>query len=266
MKGIVRGFTLIEISIFLAVTGALFAAVTVGAQNSIYQQRYNDTVQSFADFLGNLYAEVANVQSDIDGGRKDGAIYGKLVTFGEEVAGDGNEGKQVIHVYNVIGKATNSWDTASGNTLELLKGLDANVLRDEDNSYRTVGYAETYTPKWAAKVQGEEFEDFEGSLLIVRNPKSGTIQTFAMDDVVEVSKYLEPSNYVSGKNVFEYAEEKNYLTERFVPKTVDFCINPNGDGEYSNRMNVRLIANAHDASGVEIISFDNNDSKCRSGD
>ena len=265
MKGIVKGFTLIEISIFLAVTGALFAAVTVGVQNSIYQQRYNDTVQSFADFLGNLYSEVANVQNDVDGGRKDGAIYGKLVTFGEESIDTDNQ--QVIRVYNVIGKAANSWDTVSGNTLQLLKGLDANVVRKgDDGKYGTVGIVETYTPKWAAKVQAKEFEDFEGSLLIVRNPKSGTIQTFVMDDVIEVSNYVGMDSPMDGTNVFEYGDEKNYLINDFAPRAVDFCINPNGDGEYSNRMDVRLITGAHDASGVEIISFDNDNSACRPGD
>ena len=54
------GFTLIEVSLFLAITGLLFLGVTLGVQNSIYQQRYNDAVQSFANFLGNIYDEVLN--------------------------------------------------------------------------------------------------------------------------------------------------------------------------------------------------------------
>ena len=40
MLGKKRGFTMIEVALFLAITGALFAGVTVGVQNSIFQQRY----------------------------------------------------------------------------------------------------------------------------------------------------------------------------------------------------------------------------------
>ena len=39
-----RGFTLIEVAIFLAITGALFVSVAVGVQNSVYQQRISDSV------------------------------------------------------------------------------------------------------------------------------------------------------------------------------------------------------------------------------
>ena len=101
MSRIRKGFTLIEISIFLAVTGLLFAMVTIGVQNSIYQQRYNDTVQSFADFLRNIYSGVENVQS-LGDGRHDVAIYGKMVSFGQTMDLEGNavESGQPIFVYD----------------------------------------------------------------------------------------------------------------------------------------------------------------------
>ena len=78
-----RGFTLIEVALFLAVTGLLFAGVMVGVQNSIWQQRYNDTVQNFANFLRNVYSEVSNPQSSGNGRSEELAIYGKLISFGE---------------------------------------------------------------------------------------------------------------------------------------------------------------------------------------
>ena len=39
------GFTIIEVALFLALTGFLFVAIAVGVQNSIHQQRQNDAVQ-----------------------------------------------------------------------------------------------------------------------------------------------------------------------------------------------------------------------------
>ena len=61
MKRIKGGFTLIEVSLFLAITGLLFLGVTIGVQNSIFQQRYNDSVQNFVEFLRSAYSKTENV-------------------------------------------------------------------------------------------------------------------------------------------------------------------------------------------------------------
>ena len=75
-----KGFTLIEVSLFIAITGLLFVTIIVGTQNSIWQQKYNDSTQNFANFLKNIYAEVSNTQG-VHGGMSDKAIYGKLIVL-----------------------------------------------------------------------------------------------------------------------------------------------------------------------------------------
>ena len=50
-----KGFTLIEVALFLAITGMLFIGIAAGVQNSIYQQKINDSVQGFAEFLRSVY-------------------------------------------------------------------------------------------------------------------------------------------------------------------------------------------------------------------
>ena len=262
------GFTLIEVSIFLAVTGILFVAVTVGVQNSIYQQRYNDTVNGFADFLGNLYSEVLNVQST-GNGRHTEAVYGKLVTFGENRnSNEQSDGKQVIHTYDVLAEAANSWNIGNEDTLTLMYKLRANVVRrTEENNYELVGVIEDYSPRWSARIQAvDSFEDFVGALLVVRNAKSGTIQTFVMEGETIGVREMVSDLLKSNINVFEYDDSKNYLYgegKRFVARAVDFCVNPDGEGASSRRADVRLVAGARDASGVEIISFDSAANKCR---
>ena len=42
----------------------------------------------------------------------------------------------------------------------------------------------------------------------------------------------------------------------FAKSEVDFCINPNGNSESSNRTDVRLVNGAYNASGVEVIARD----------
>lgn len=276
-----QGFTLIEIAIFLAVTGAIFAAVTIGVQNSIYQQRYNDIVDNFVDFLGNIYSEVVSVESE-GTGRTDQAIYGKLVTFGEEDDGSDEENKQVIHTYNVVAKAVNSWEVGNQNTLDLLKSDDmgTNVVRkvrqfDEEtgkyvltDEYEPIGMTDDYTPRWAARIEKTSaYTDFVGSLLIVRNAQTGVVRTYVYipgdgESPISVRKALK--EHIDGElNIFKPSGDGESLLEKFEAKQVDFCVNPNGNEETNTRMDVRIVEGARDASGIEKISFDSDNYECR---
>ena len=86
------GFTLIEVMLFLAVTGMILIGVLGGTYANIATQRYNDSVRSFAEFLRQVYSEVISPESigssDPDsqdvGSSNDQAIYGKLIVFGLE--------------------------------------------------------------------------------------------------------------------------------------------------------------------------------------
>ena len=255
-----RGFTLIEISLFLAVTGLLFLSVTIGVQNSIYQQRYNDAVQSFADFLGDIYSQVLNVQND-GTGRSEYAIYGKMLTFGEQVE-EGGADSQTVYAYDVLGFAAGH-DVFSngGTTMSLLKKVKADVLEYVDGEgYRTVGLTQEFVPKWGSKIQKvDSFTDFEGTILVVRNPSSGTVQTFVRDDKIDVKQLLLVA---SGEN---YSILDSFLVAGelgFTMKDVNFCINPDGDNEMNNRTDVRITKNASNASGVVIMPRDDASNVC----
>ncbi|MBR2840029.1 hypothetical protein IKE82_01715 [Candidatus Saccharibacteria bacterium] len=255
------GFTLVEVSLFLAVTGLLFLGVTIGVQNSIYQQRYNEAVQSFANFLRNVYDEVMNVQS-LNTGRTDMAIYGKLISFGEA----NSDGEQIIYSYDVIGKTVNAGDLGSGTTLNLLKQLGADVVFREGagQPYKPVGIIAMYRPSWGARIQVAEkgkFEDYKGEILIVRDPKSGTVRTLA--GVGAENEVIEVNSEVAALNSGQAAEEEppHILTDlltpdNFSPRTVDFCVNPNGTNASDRRTDIRLAEAAMNASGVEVMPLD----------
>lgn len=268
MKKSRRGFTLIEISIFLAVTGALFAVVTIGVQNSIFQQRYNDAVQNYAEFLRSVYSETTNVQSPYDG-KSDQAIYGKLVTFGESVnlAGDLND-DQALFVYDIIGKSNG--DIGGGNIVNALKNLEATVVVARDGKVVPAGMVESYIPRWGAKLQKtgnlSHPRQYEGSLLIVRHPRSGMVYTLASDLVLEVNQAVK--NAQSYFDIEDALDKANVLTsealDSFEMKQVDFCVNPYGDDPSRLRTDVRIIDGSRNASGIEIRAEDNN--VCRSDD
>lgn len=259
MKQIRRGFTLIEVAIFLVITGALFVAVTIGVQNSIYQQRQNDAVQNLAEFVRSIYSQTMNVESE-GSGNSDNAIYGKLLTLGEayNLAGELND-KNALFSYNVVGKIG---DTSSGNILEALGALGINVISQDEESgrYHTLGLSESYVPKWASAIQNaENYDRFKGAILIIRHPRSGTVYTYVMEgETVEVNKTVREANLgpeiVAGKNpLLPFIEGGNFSI-----KEVNLCLNMEGNEAFGNRYDIRIIKNARNASGVETILGEDN--------
>ena len=250
-----KGFTLIEIGLFLAITGLLVAGIMVSTNNSISQQRYNDTPQDFAEFLRGIYSKVSDPQG-IDKGRSDQAIYGKLVTFGESVnLGGGDNNRQEIFTYDIIGDADGA--ISGSDVLAALQTLNANVVlkKDGDTTYTPAGYAEGYSLKWDATLQDTNGNDFYGAIMVVRSPMSGTVYTYVMqklsNQTVEVNKAVRnqtgnPFNpLLAALSNFKNTED------------VDFCISTSDDTLYGGkRRNVRLSAGARNSSSVEVIPLD----------
>lgn len=244
------GFTLIEVSIFLAITGVLFVGVTMGVQTSINQQRYNDAVQNFMEFLRSTYSNVSNVQSVLGRGNSEKAIYGKMVTFGESynLAGDKINPGDAIFSYTVIGNIGNS---ESGNVLQSLKNLDANVVvKNAEGELKIAGLAESYVPRWSSQIEvpcsGDtcEYKPFTGTLLIVRHPGSGIVYTFYSSEVVEVNRGIRLDGAVSLNTILD--PDSSQMDQ------IDFCVNQN-PGVASIRGDVRIMKGARNASGVELI-------------
>lgn len=285
-----RGFTLIEVSLFLAISGLLFIGIIAGTQNSIWSQRFFDSVQSYTEFMRSIYSQVSNPQS-VGAGRADTAIYGKLVVFGESTGLDGEPVKQnewqEIFVYDVIGDVAGA-DSGTGTAKKMLRELGANVVvatkYDDFGKVVEVGPAgivQNYSPKWAASIEGVEKVDgsfaFRGSVLVVRHPRSGTINTLISPKVIEVNEMIRDFNLGGGADAehpvwsllsSELGSENGEGVETdpgsFKTERVDFCVNPYGlTVETEVRRNVRLVANARNASGVELIDMDSPENACR---
>lgn len=258
MKRIRRGFTLVEVSLFLAITAAIFVSIAVGTQNSIFQQRYNDAVQNFAEFLRSIYSQVTNVQSGGDG-RSGYAIYGKLVNFEKD-----DNGNNKITTYNIVGNVAED-DLGNDNVLERLKKLNADVVLNkgvgEDIKYEPVGFVENYRPRWASQIQttggwnDDKYNVYTGALLIVRHPSSGTVYTYSSNEPIKnVDEYIRSLNSgLSAENqLLVNIENKEFSAAN----DVDFCVNPNGAERSNLRRDIRIVAGARNATGVEIISDD----------
>lgn len=261
MSMIRRGFTLLEVSLFLAITGLLFIGIAVGVQNSLYQQKYNDAVQGFVEFLRTAYAGVTNVQGrGVDGGRTEQAIYGKLVTFGESTTANGEKNsKGIVYSYDVVGDLGG---VEVSNTLDSLRLLKANVVtKSADGGVEPAGIVEEYRPRWNSEIESTTCNVegclFKGAVLIVRHPRSGTVYTFVKEgSTIEVNEALITAG--------EGGTVPNLLGDLagFSVKQVDFCVNPDAEVVNGSRRDVRILENARNSSGIELIDLNNENNEC----
>ena len=266
------GFTLVEVSLFLAITAALFVGVTVGVQNSINNQRYNDSVQSYIEFLRNVYAQVANVQNDTSGGDSNKAIHGKLVTFGENTDLTGNPvgDPNTIFTYTVVGRVLENSESGTAISLVNKLGGDISVVTESGGVKKLAltGFPESYLPKWDTQIETKEGERLSGMLLIVRHPNSGVIYTYFRNTAGsgetgpnQINKLVKNKNSILGSG--SNTDTRVLNLSGFSTSQVDFCVHPSVNSGNRLRSDVRIVRNARNASGIELIPEDDASNQCK---
>lgn len=264
------GFSLVEVMLFIAISAAIVVSIMIATKNSIEQQRYNDTVQGFTEFLRNIYSDTANVQINgkkSETGRSNYAIYGKLVTFGNFIVDEkgilsatDKSGGEGISVYDIMGDASGMVGSSASvlESLKLAKAQYACELVKKDNNFVCkadeltgkvlVKPSSTYTSNWDARIETTDKENkvFTGALLVVRSPSSGVTYTFTISD-----KAITQAT-VGGKTL-TFSE----LLNNFTNEDMDFCISLEGLRVYNGlRRNIRIKGSGHSSTAVELIPLD----------
>lgn len=274
-----KGFTFVEISLFLVVTALIFIGIAGGMQNTIFQQKYNDSVQNFLEFLRDIYSEVSNPQST-GYGNSDQAIYGKLVVFGEttDLTGERiDDDEHPVFVYDVVGKVGSiDENTSDKDLIGLLKDLQANVAVKKGEK-RELASPEKYSPRWNAKIDDIEGDLFEKTILVVRHPLSGTINTLVYESPIQVNDIFnrnkDACNNSSGSEAANACsavdgilkEKFDEKENEFRPQEMDFCVNLDGLNKslFSSPQDIRITKNARNASSVLKIDMDGEENKCK---
>lgn len=270
-----KGFTFIEVALFLVITAMIFLGVAMGMQNSIFQQRYNDATQSFFEFMRSIYSKVSNPQSSGHGYSEEYAIYGKLIVFGQRTDMFGetipaNESLP-IYTYDVIGNVVNIKTLGSGDAKTLLKNLNVNVARVVRKDPNDRGKAELVSPekyemRWQMSLQNEAGQEFQGSVLVVRHPRSGTINTFVLkNEVIQVNKEVSDFNKGSINEIDGLLKNRLDSFSNGVESQLDFCVSPYDAGASGPilRRDIRVLPNARNASSVQLIDQDGDDNQCK---
>ena len=250
-----KGFTLLEVVLFLALSGVLILIVVSGTSYSIAEKRFNDTVNSFVSYLQDLYASV-NYTRHSNNGQSSQAVYGKLVNM------ETKNKKTTFSSYTILGSA-NIRNLNGNDVLEMLTALSPEILDDDD--------IEEYRPVWGGEIKsthqdpstGLYIEDISDGtetisqimLLLIRHPKNGMTFTYVY---YPSAKETIPTN---PNELYNPDISENSLLEKFISQNssgdqdANFCVDSDdrwaGGGE---RRLVKIHKKANNASGVELIS------------
>ena len=176
------GFTIIEVMLFLAITGALAVGVLVSAGASIASQRYKDAVATLQSDVQQQYEDAVSVVNDRavtiddcseDRGRSDCLLLGKLMT----VTSGGK-----VSQYRVYGdKPSRSMASSAAyrDEYEVLRSYNPRVVdtnvQESDMEWGT-GIARP------ARGERSGSAPLDIGILVLRSPQSGLVYTFTRED------------------------------------------------------------------------------------
>ncbi|MBQ3309089.1 type II secretion system protein [Candidatus Saccharibacteria bacterium] len=306
-------FTLVEVALVIAISSLMLLAFIGSVAGRIGAQRYRDATNSFADFIRTVYSEVINVENSRLGqiklqneyctlagqtawldnninkndnnpesypGRSGCAIYGKLISFGED-------DKEEIYVYDVIGKASDFTNPIVGaaTTIDELRVVYSDVLAlvpnngSDDNSLvslSTAALSNSYTPQWGSRAENPDGSPFHASVLIVRAPSTGAVRTFYLSRTLPFHELLDNHDYhdlsytkntiqrVSDAVKNKRADLAQYLhqtdpadsSQAFVMQDIDFCVASGNIFSGFTRNNIRIKSDGHNSTAVEFVESD----------
>lgn len=252
------GFTLIEVMLFLAITGLLLIGVLGGTYANIATQRYNDSVRSFAEFLRQVYSEVISPESlgstsETDqgiGSSNDQAIYGKVIVFGLEDEGATDR----IYTATLVGDVTPP--TTSSGFIPDLAAVNARLFCGTDTG-TYLSTVSNYTMLWDAHIQNTDLNQFKGTVIIARSPTSGTIHTAFTNETYNIRDYCQPTSASASNNLNRALKENpnSFSTT----EDINFCVE--SQNSFTIR-NVRLTADGRNTSAVNILTADDPEASC----
>ena len=288
-----RGFTIIEVSLVLAIAGLIFAGVTIGITTNIKRQRYSDATNDLVNYLRSAYSSVVNVSSGRStiapttqiacsfndnasgsvnkndasyAGRSACAVYGRVITF------DTTNNVSTIRSYDLVGTAD---EPSANDTLAALREVKADIIGISlSNGQCTVGPSnpDTYQPSWGAYLQGSEKSKpaFNGTLLIVRSPITSTVHTYYSPDKISEVNSSNPAGgepscksfYTTNKTNSQYKPISTQLANsKFKTQEVNICINTPDLDAASHRRAIRINADGRNASAINLLAADSQESR-----
>ena len=192
-----HGFTIIELMLFLGVTGALFAALMIGVNSNISSQRYRESVKSYSSLLQNQYSEATNTRN----GRGDDWTCTDGTVAEQPTGGDPRGTSPCV----LLGRAIqiNSDGTSVQSTAVV--GVEPGGQRSTSDLDTLVAYkpklatsfdATTTSIDWGSSLDDTNHKPSVASFLILRSPASGLLRVFASPSALpgDLVTMITPAN------------------------------------------------------------------------
>lgn len=235
-----KGFTIIEVMLFLAITGLLAVLLLVGFNATIDRQRYKEGANSLLTSIQQQYSDAVNIQNTRANGTSCAAgvagtnrgqdnclVLGRFITV--------NGG--AIKANNIVGAPTSSTATAAG---------DIAILKSYQPRPDGVNAEYTSTLDWGVRAVGAAGATANKQLVIaiLRSPESGAVYTFSRNN-----SSVAPSNF------------QNMIVNTALPASpndvgrsaIVLCVDPNNMA-FGEKLAIRIKQNAANATAVELMS------------
>ena len=159
-----RGFTIVEVVLFLAVSGFLAVALLTGAGAAVQRQQYRDAVQSFANYLRGQYSHVVNVEND--------RPQGKCPINGSDGGSATNRGQSNCVI---IGRYIETVSSGATTTGEIYRARPVYAYQTGARWQYSLGEGSDSTVNWSARTRLAS-GDSTLSMLMYRDPETGGIK------------------------------------------------------------------------------------------
>lgn len=271
MKGRVsQGFTIIEVTLFLSITGLMVAGLMVGTSASINRQRYNDAVTSLQSDIQLLYSDATSVANTRPKGNcsvvsENGSYRVALseasasdpaatsrgqsdcIILGKALIIDGS--KKESYLYDVIGSQPSG--TSASNELSSIISAHPTVYKASK---------QVFPLKWDTSMfAGVEASDgsvahFQKGIAIyvVRSPSSGSVYTFAAPMAYNAFSWQNDDAPTWGiKGAGNASSSEIFSADK--TRAVQIGVHPCGLVSDNSSVRLRIAGNASSASAVTIL-------------
>lgn len=192
------GFTIIETTLFLAISGVLVVALLAGTGASLGAQRYRDAAETFKSLLQQQYSDLTSIKNSRDSSLSCGSNASP--STGGTAENRGQSDCVLIGKYVRIQDSDISLYTVLGYQIDEIIGLnDVNDLKQNYALNISKPTTQTSIMEWGTRIAWPVTQLAGGpstlgataprefGMLVVRSPQSGQIYTFTSNDVPDES-------------------------------------------------------------------------------
>lgn len=211
------GFTIIEVMLFLAVTGLMITGVMAGANSSLNAQRYRDGVEAIRNSISSEYAKVyslTNTRESTDPcggggaasrlwGTSDCLYVGRLLQITQDTS---PVASQKLTVYPVV-------------ATEVAADASDMIARYRFKKIAGEGLVESRKMEWgltAVTTSSRSSTLAEVSILILRSPIDGSVRTYNL--------LYDPMNSIDDDNLNANMTPGDATVPGALSRGVEFCV------------------------------------------